>query len=334
MKPEFCILGMTDKCMLKCKMCYIWRENAAHSSLGLPNIHDWKRFITSLRRFIPGDLYIHFAGGEALLNNITLELIDYTSNLGFSTLLNTNAYLINKETAKQINKARLRCIYISLDSLKEDTHDFLRGVTGVYGRLMNAIQYLHSYAPDLQIKLNAVIMEKNLDDLVDLAKWVIQDRRISAINFQAITQPLNIERDDYWYEKSEHSFLWPKDIKKVESVLDELIRLKQGNKFKIDNLASQFIIYKSYFNNPRNLIKKLGCHMYKYEHAINVSAYGQVHICFDMPSIGNIKEESFNIKKIWHSPQADLIRGDIKNCKKNCLWMVNCNYDEQELYAV
>lgn len=329
-RPVFCCLVITDKCVLKCKMCHIWKKNAAYPAVGQPGIIDWKRFIKSLRKFINGELCIIFAGGEVLISEETLELVSYATGLGFDTLINSNAYLINEALAKSINDARLRHIYISLDSLNEDTHDFLRGTKGVYARVMKAIEFLHSCAVNLRIHINTVIMEKNLDDIVDLAEWVIRDDRLSSIHFQAVTQPFGTYPERSWFEKKEYGFLWPKDKEKLKYIMDELIRLKTEHKSKIENPVSQFRIFKAYFMNPPDFVKKLGCHIYK--QSINVNPFGEVYICYDMDSIGNIKEEGFDVETVWYSPKADLVKYNIKNCRKNCQAIVNYNYDEQELY--
>lgn len=326
-KPRFCIIGVAEKCMLRCKMCYMWDQATDDSTIDMPNIQDWKRFIASLRRFIKGEFCINFAGGEPLMGKNILELISYSSGLGFDTLLNTNAYLINAEMAKSIGKSRLKHIDLSLDSFNENTHDSIRGVKGVYKRVMEAIDYLCSFSQNSFIKIKTVIMKNNLDGIIDLARWVIQDNRLSAINFQAVTQPLNTKPDRNWYLRNEYSFLWPEDIKKTESVLDELIGLKKTHEHKVDNPISQFNAFKQYFRDPQHFIKESGCHLHKYDNAVNAGRNGNVYICYEMPPVGNIKDACFDIEKIWYSTHAESVRSQIKACNRNCLWMVNCNYE-------
>lgn len=335
-KPAFCCLVITDRCMLECKMCYKWKKTATHLASCEPGIEDWKRFIASLRRFVKGEFCINFAGGEPLISNKTLELIEYASGAGFDTLLTTNGFLIDEDMAKKINNSGLKHIFISLDSLNEATHDFIRGVRGTHQRAMKAIEYLYQHNKNLRLKIATIIMEKNLGELLSLARWVIEDERVCSINFQAITHPLGTVFDDEWYNKAEYNFLWPKDFKKVQYALGELIELKRESQ-KIDNPVSQFKIFKSYFENPREFfIKNVGCHSQIYKRSVNVNSSGQVYICFDMESIGNIKEDDFDVEKLWYSPRGDLSRNSIKNCRKNCESMVNCNYDEnyneQECY--
>ncbi len=76
-KPKFCIIGVTEKCMLRCKMCYMWKNITDKSAAGMPNIQNWKGFVASLRRFIEGEFCINFASGESLMDKNILELISY-----------------------------------------------------------------------------------------------------------------------------------------------------------------------------------------------------------------------------------------------------------------
>lgn len=330
MKPFYCCLVVTDKCMLRCKMCHMWKEALSGSVFENPSFEEWKGFIRSLRRFIDGDCCINFAGGETLINDDVLQLVKYACDMGFSTLINTNAFLISEDMAKKISDSGLTQIYISLDSMDESTHDYLRGVKGVYRKVMDAIEYLHSYNKKLLIKISTVILEKNLVEIIDLARWVIEDKRISAINFQAVSQPFNTKHQDSWYEDSRYDFLWPKDSGKVNYIMDKLAELKQKNGSKIDNPVSQFKSFKSYFDNPQSFIKRRECHIHK--HAINVSASGEVYMCFDKGSIGNIKADDFELERVWSCPHAESVRKEIMDCRRNCLAMIDCNYDESESY--
>lgn len=328
-KFNFCCLTITDRCMFKCKMCYIWKTASCPDSEE-PTIENWKQFIASFRRFTKGKSCISFTGGEVLMSDKTLELISCASQLGIDTLLNSNAYLINEDMAKRLHDAGLKKINLSLDSLNENRHDFLRGIPGSYMRVMKAIGCLHKHAVNLEIHINTVIMESNLDDIIQLALWAIQNERISSIHFQAVSQPFKDIPNDLWYEQKEASLLWPKDRKRTEYVLDELIKLKEKYGEKINNSAAQFRLFKYYFNNPLNFVKRYECHMYK--DLINVSPFGDVRICNDMPNIGNIKEEGFDVEEIWYSSKARAVRDNMRKCKKNCALVVSCSYDEQEVY--
>jgi len=311
-------------------MCHAWKLEVP-SGIEEPNLDNWKNFIVSFGRFTNGTSCLSFTGGEVLMSGKTLELISYAARLGLDTLLNSNGYLIDEDKAKQIHSSGLKKINISLDSLNEEKHDSIRGTPGSYKRVMNAIEYLHKHAKNLEVQINTVIMDSNLDDIIALTLWVVKDKRISAIHFQAVAQPFNDPPNDLWYEhKEQGGFLWPKDKAKAERVLDELIKLKEMYSDKIGNPGAQFRVFKSYFNNPRNFVKKYECHMYK--EMINVSHFGDVRICNEMPIIGNIKEDGFEVEQLWCSPKAEAVKESMRKCKKNCAFMVSCSYDENEVY--
>lgn len=312
--------------MFRCKMCYLWKENKPHKEVTEVDVAYWQRFINSLRRFVEKTVYIHFVGGESLSSGATLGLIKYASNLGCETVLVSNAYLIDEDMAKKIADSGLKEICLSLDSIKEETHDFLRGVKGSFQRVIKAIEFLDRYAKNVQLKINTVITQVNLKEIIDLAQWVISDRRIISVNFLAVTQPFDTMEEDKWYEKNEYSLLWPKEPEKAGLIIDGLIKLKEESEFKILNPASQLKMYKLYFNNPQDYFQQTECHIYK--RILNVSSNGQMSLCFYMEPIGNIKHEDFDMNRIWNSSLSCRVRDNIKNCRKNCHLRVNCYFDE------
>jgi len=171
-------------------------------------------------------------------------------------------------------------------------------------------------------------MDENLDELTEIVKWVHENEKINGMGFQAVTQPFSTSEDKFWYSNKEYSHLWPKDIAKVDRVMDELIEMKRNSFTKLGNPLSQFYVYKAYFRNPNHFIKKQRCHIDT--QAINITPTGEIRICFYMEPIGNIKSDDIN--DIWFSQRAMLLREKIAGCKRNCQSMVNCNFDESELY--
>ena len=325
-KPTVFCVAITKGCMFQCKMCRLWKENKPHKEHMDVDILYWKKFLGSLRNFVGKDLAVHFVGGETLTNDAALPLIRHASNSGCGTVLASNGYLINEDVARKIADSGLNEVYLSLDSLKEETHDFLRGVTGSCRRVLSALDHLDKYAGDVRVNINTVITGVNLEGLIDLAKWCIGDSRIEFVNFLAVTQPFDTKPDDNWHKNNEYDFLWPEDLEKLDKVIDALVKLKEENPYKILNPVSQLKSYKSYFRDPWNCDKQKGCHIYK--KVFNVSANGQINMCFEMPALGNIKQEGFDLEEIWSSSLAGLVRKDILNCGRTCHFRVNSGVEE------
>ncbi|MBU2221532.1 MAG: radical SAM protein, partial [Candidatus Omnitrophica bacterium] len=138
-KPHSCSIVLLTKCLFKCKMCEMWKSN---EEINAVSTDEWKSFISSLENVLDGPRELVFSGGEPLLRKDIFELINFGSKRGFKTLMPSNGYLIDENVAKQIAESGLTEIFISLDSINPQTHDFLRGMPGAYERVMRAFDNL------------------------------------------------------------------------------------------------------------------------------------------------------------------------------------------------
>lgn len=290
------------------------------------SIETWKRFIDSFASFVEGNSQVQLVGGEPLRKKGVLDLITHAANKGLSTTMTTSGYLLNKDVAKNVIDSGLNTIVFSLDSIKEEIHDSLRGRDGVYSKVMEAIETLSKINKNLlNMHVVTTIMQPNLEDIIPLAEWVNKDERLGHISFQAIMQPFFTPQEDDWHNNEEFSFLWPKDTNKVVHVLDRLIELKNKG-YKIFNPVSQFELFKSYFRSSESFIKRR-CHLGY--NSITVDTAGRIYLCNSMEPIGNIQEEK-DIKELWFSEKAFRVRGQIRACKRNCKLMINCFFEEEK----
>ena len=214
--PIFCDIGITENCMFKCKMCRLWQSPKNPREL---SIEEWKEFIVSLEELGANNIRVHFAGGEPLIKEGMLDLIGFANKKGFTTVMVTNGFLINETMAGRIADSGLDVISISLDSIDETTHDFLRGTKGAYKQAIQAIDNLTKRGVK-SISILTVIMGANLHNLIELADWINKNESLSSVYFQAISQPLAMSKDQKWHEKAEFDYLWPKDKTQLDSVID------------------------------------------------------------------------------------------------------------------
>ncbi len=320
-KPAFCCFGIVDECFLRCKMCEKWKPDSSIAGKKRPTLQNWKRAITSLRTIVDEGFLINFGGGEALLLEGLLGLVRHAYEQGFRTNIASNGYLIDEKTAKEIGSSGLSSINLSLDSMKAKTHDYLRGVEGVYERVMRSIEYLDKYCPpDFEIIICSAIYDINMKEVVEIAEWVNRHPRIKWIYYMAAMQPNNTGSSRDWY-KEDFSYLWPKDKIAITAVIDELIRLKNKG-FKINNQLCQLEAFKKYFNYPDRFVKNTPCNL---DQAVHVASVGDIYICYEWALLGNIMQD--DLASVWYSPAADKARQDIRNCKKNCHHLINCFFE-------
>ncbi|MFC1666934.1 radical SAM/SPASM domain-containing protein [Candidatus Omnitrophota bacterium] len=323
-KPQYCCWVLNYRCMLRCKMCYIW--NIKDDKNEETTLDQKKNLVRSLRNIAGPDFEFHLSGGEPLMTEGILDLVDFISSEGYKSNMVTNGYLIDEKMARDIANSRLGSITLSLDGIKPKTHDYIRGVKGSYERVMKAIEYLDRFRTDENIKISilTVIMERNMDEIHDLVEWVQNDKRLEMISFQAINQPFCEEMDNTWFNKEKNNFLWPQDTEKTGYIMERLRELRLAG-HKIGNHHNHFLHFKEYFKDPDSFLKKIKCNLGDYE--FHVDPYGKMFFCCLTDPIGNMKVD--DISKIWYSPETIKIREQVYDCHRNCHIMINCFYEDE-----
>jgi len=302
-------------------MCNKWQEDIyLKGRQDFPSVTQWNRCVDDLAGMVDFPFELDIGGAEALLFPELTQVISHSVKQGFYTSIASNGYLIDAVMARGLGDAGLRAISLSLDSIKEEVHDYLRGVKGVYLRLMQAIENLSRYAPDTNINLCCVFYQINQDTILQLIEWAQADRRIASINFMAAMQPNNTAPDPSWQE-GEYGELWPKEPHKTAEIIQQVIHLKK-KRYKIGNPVSQLMAFQAYYINPSKFVKRRQCNL---DRCVLVSSVGDIYLCYDFESIGNIKEDS--LLEAWYSPRALKVRSDIAGCTKNCHHLLNC-FDE------
>ncbi len=330
LKPGFCCIGIVDNCMLRCQMCHKWKDDPGTIGINQPTTGQWKEFIRQLRDLVDEGFEIDFGGGEALMRQDLLELVSYAKGLGFRNAIASNGYLINEDMAKRIVDSGLDSMVLSLDSLNPEVHDSMRGVKGVAERVFNAIEYLRRYSKDIHIGICTIIMEQSLDGIIDLAEWVNTNRdKVNSILFMAPMQKNNTPFDPEWFKKEEYNFIWPRHNKKVQDVLDELIRRRKLGHWIGDSIV-QLEAFKLYFENPARFVKKCPCNL---DRAVHASSIGDIYLCYRYGVLGNVKNGD-DLREIWNSEAAENTRSNIRKCQDNCHFLLNCFFEGDYPFGV
>lgn len=321
-KPKTCLLTVTNQCVLRCKMCHLWKLDTVKDEV---SIEDCKRFVDSLKQLNTEPIEMHLIGGESLIKDGILELISYIRDKGSRVVMTSSGYTINAIMAQKIIDSGLSMLNLSLESLNPSVHNLLRGRDDCFQHVMNTIGYFKSAGKkDMKLGINSIITALNLDDVVGLTEWVQHNHFLDSLYFMSIMRPFGSQIDWEWFKKDGCKELWPTDYSKVERVLNKLIELKKSG-YKIENPIGQLQSFKSYFKDPEYFIRSTRCNVS--EQAINVNAIGDVYICFFMDKLGNIKTDG--ALELWHSDKAENVRKKMASCRKNCELVVNCYYENE-----
>lgn len=327
--PTFCLLVVSKICNFRCKMCNMWKNKERRIDREELTIGEIKGFVDDFKSVTTEPVFIHLIGGEVFLRKDLIEIVSYIRDSGFNSSITTNGFYIDEEMAKKIVQSRLTGIFLSLDGLRQETHDYLRGIKGSYQRVMDAIELLDRYRGNnkedrLSIGITMTLMEKNLDEVLDLTEWANSNDKINDLFFNACLQPF--DSDDYekgWFNNKRYSEIWPQDTEKVCNIIEELAVLKEKG-YKICNPPEQLRLVKEYFRNPYRFVHDSKVRCPRGDLAPEINAYGDINMCFYMQPVGNIREKKFS--EIWFSEEMQKAREEINNCKKDCDIVVNCFY--------
>ena len=313
--PQKISMKFTNNCNLKCQVCDIWKESRPKEL----TTDQWKDAISKIYAWL-GPYHLDIAGGEPLLRNDIEELISFCGDLGISTALLSNGTLITESRAQKLIGSGLDNINISLDSLKPEVYDSLRGIPGTHQKVIKALKLLKKHRSlrekPLGICIATIIMTDNLEELPQIVEFVKQGGS-DSICFQALDNNFHADYDPKWYDKNRH---WIKDLDKLNKTIDKIIEMKVNN-YPISNPVEQLEHMKQYFCDPDRFVSELKCK--SGEKNLIIDSDGGTKLCWYSPSIGDILSNS--PKTLWEGEKSRKIRAWIEKCEKTCK-ISNCHF--------
>jgi MoaA/NifB/PqqE/SkfB family radical SAM enzyme len=138
--PRWLVLQLTDKCNLRCKMCYEWGAQGAYhgkEKLHTLNLDAVKKVIQDCS---PGKPHYDFFGGEPLLYESIGEVISMIKYYGSDVAIPTNGTLLQKNAGMLVETGP-DSIWASLDG-PEEINDSQRG-KGVFKQTVAGLHRIH-----------------------------------------------------------------------------------------------------------------------------------------------------------------------------------------------
>jgi len=298
-RPATVAFLLTERCNARCVHCDIWKNKGPEER---PSLEEWQRVLSDLRHWL-GPVHVVFSGGEALLNNLTIELVRYGSALGLYIEVLTHGYWKDQQKIRDLALSGPSRVTISLDAIGE-THSMIRGREGFFEKTLESIQTLRAIKDEerlsFDIRLKTVIMNHNLDEAPAVARFAHQNQL--EIFYQPIEQNYNTEEDREWFSHSEN---WPENPATAATVVNKLIDLKAEG-LPIKNTNQQLEAMIRYFQNPAALRVATQAHAAHERQLLcsaltmlQIQANGDVTVCTARTPVGSIRQQS--IRLIWES---------------------------------
>ncbi len=313
-KPFSVCAAVTMACNMRCKQCTIWRENKPVYQL---STDEWKYIIKKIRAWF-GVFFLHISGGEPLLRKDIFDLIQYSNKLGITTEMITNSYLIDKKCAKKIIKSELNKLIISIDGIGE-THDYLRGVKGLFKRVERAVRMINNlkekYDSKLKLSFNTMISRHNIYEVNELMALAKENN--CFIYFRPV---LPIRSTIFKNNCHVNSELWP-NYNDVSEVIDMITMMKKRG-FPVANSEEHLKAIKMYFKNTHVNLKNFNISCKAPFRYLYITSNGNIRVCGE--TLGNVlKSKLTDIRQ-----ELNKVRNRRKDCGRFCalddyLWTNN-----------
>lgn len=176
-------------CNISCAMCTF------HDGLKKFGLMPFER-IVNIKTGFEHFSQVHIGdGSEPFINPNLLNIVRHISQIGTNVSVQTNAKLIrNRRDAEEIVKSGLMLMSISLDGVVDNTVRSIRGGLG-FKEISQAVDLVNEAKARLgstrpYLVCNAVAMRSNLDELPELANYLLNNLFSSfRIGFLELRQP-------------------------------------------------------------------------------------------------------------------------------------------------
>jgi len=316
--PFLIVWNFTNMCNLKCKHCYQRADKPLSNELTL------KEKLKVVRQLDEaGVAALAFSGGEPLIHPHFLRVAEEASKRNMYVAVATNGTLITEDFAKEMKKAGVRYVEISLDSADPKKHDGFRGVSGTWKRAVEGVR--NSVKMGFTTAIAITLTRLNIGeirDVIELAERLGVDRVI-FFNFIPVGRGEEIVHLDLSPEEREEALRLLYDLVK-ETGLQIVSTAPQYARVTLTASRGREISPTHFYVGGESGLSYLadfigGCGAGRIYAAIQPN--GDVTPCVFMPQlvVGNVREKPFD--EIWHTSEVfaalrdrELLKGHCSRC--------------------
>ncbi len=170
-------IKITGRCNLRCKMCALWREPLAGAAR--TDVMTSAKIAEILEQLTQRGLRkVHFSGGEVLLRDDFMSIVEHARTLGVQVNLTTNGTLLDKNVARALVKHRVHTVAVSIDSADPKTHNRIRGNRAAWQDSVAGLALLHARRKAKgrgpKIAVNTVVTRESIEQLDALYRLLLE----------------------------------------------------------------------------------------------------------------------------------------------------------------
>jgi len=279
---------VTNRCMCRCASC-LWKENTWED---VP-LEDLKRFYGEAAE--AGFLGTAISGGEPFLRKDLGELLRFIKEeAGLAVLLFNTGWFLEERMDETLPHVDI--LLLSLDAATAGLHDEIRGLPGLFDRLMSGVDRTRRCYPHLPVHFNTCV-QKGIAGEVD-GLIAIAEKTGARISFDVITEVRHGEGERA-FRLTDMGLPMPE----LRGVCGHLLERKRAGAPIVNSE-----LYFRYFAEGK---PGYTCHYPKL--VMQLDGRGNVEDCLNLDRpIGNIREQS--LREIMASPRFRQLRKDAEAC--------------------
>jgi MoaA/NifB/PqqE/SkfB family radical SAM enzyme len=307
----------------------MWKRQINDQELSL---EEWQGFIDSLPFKIRN---IEMFGGDALLRKETLiPLIRYCRKRGIPEIdLVTNASLLDENTARELIKAGITTVTVSMDGIGK-THERIRGVPESFEKVIHGIEYLlrhRNYRQNPLIVANCTVSKLNaggISEIADYADALGVD--ITAFEYVGEFPQETLARSEingisptpYYVAQNDSLLLNLSEALGIKKSITEIKKHFKDSRMKLFTRNIDILKPEDMINGTFPFKRCYVCRYY-----ITVDPYGNILPClfYHNYHLGNIRKEKFG--PLWKNEKHRAFMkhaGKTEMCK-HCILAVERN---------
>ncbi len=170
-------INITHRCNLRCMHCFRSAGEAMENELTTAEIFGVVDEATSI-----GCLEIVISGGEPLLRDDALQILDYVKEKDIKSLkLLTNGTFVSREIAEALKEMEPIYVQVAIDGATEATVDRIRG-DGVFRRAIAGVKHLAEAGLARDLVVSMTLLNTNLGEIEEFIKLAL-DLGATGVHF-------------------------------------------------------------------------------------------------------------------------------------------------------
>lgn len=295
-----CAVITTYRCNARCQMCNIWQNPTRPTEEFSPRI---------LEKLPGGMKRLNITGGEPLLRDDLLEIVEVLDTKTHRLEVSTNGYFVDRllDIGRKFPEITVRVSVEGLSGLNDE----LRGIRGGFDRALRAVVHLKGLGLD-DVGFAMVISDQNAPDLLDLYHLT------AALGVEFSTSTLH---NSFYFHKHDNAIAdLDLAVDETQRYIEALLRSRRRNlRLRVKDWFRAYLnlgLIRHMRGEQRPLQCRAGTDSFLVDPA------GQILACNGSAEpwiMGDLTTQTF--EEIWHSPQAEMARQRVAACTQNC-WMM------------